>query len=419
MGKGGGGGTQVVKQENIPEYARPYFENILQRGQALSYQDYTPYGGQRIAGFTPGQITAQQETLGMSTPGQFGQASQFASAAGAGSLAAGQYSPAQIQNIMAQAPDLQQYQMGPAQDVQGAQVRTDSFTAPGAAQQFMSPYMQNVVDIQKQEAIRDAQKANLAGNLAAARQGTYGGARQLLAQTERERNLADQMAEIQATGSQAAFQAAQQGFEQEQARRLQAQQATGQFDMQAQLANQQAGLTTAQQNLQARLGVQELGAGQNLQAQLANQQSFLEAQRLAEQSRQFGSGQQMQGLSQLLQSGQLLGQLGSAQQAADLDRIKAQSAAGAEQQALYQQQLDTAYADFLRQRDYEMEQLGYYSNLLRGLPVGLSSTQTTYAPPPSMLSQVAGLGTAYAGLKRGGLVELGLQKMMNENKGKD
>ena len=276
---------------------------------------------------------------------------------------------------MAQAPDLQQYQMGPAQDVQGAQVRTDSFTAPGAAQQFMSPYMQNVVDIQKQEAIRDAQKANLAGNLAAARQGTYGGARQLLAQTERERNLADQMAEIQATGSQAAFQAAQQGFEQEQARRL--------------------------------------------QAQLANQQSFLEAQRLAEQSRQFGSGQQMQGLSQLLQSGQLLGQLGSAQQAADLDRIKAQSAAGAEQQALYQQQLDTAYADFLRQRDYEMEQLGYYSNLLRGLPVGLSSTQTTYAPPPSMLSQVAGLGTAYAGLKRGGLVELGLQKMMNENKGKD
>ena len=398
MGKGGGGGTQVVKQENIPEYARPYFENILQRGQALSYQDYTPYGGQRIAGFTPGQITAQQETLGMSTPGQFGQASQFASAAGAGSLAAGQYSPAQIQNIMA---------------------RTDSFTAPGAAQQFMSPYMQNVVDIQKQEAIRDAQKANLAGNLAAARQGTYGGARQLLAQTERERNLADQMAEIQATGSQAAFQAAQQGFEQEQARRLQAQQATGQFDMQAQLANQQAGLTTAQQNLQARLGVQELGAGQNLQAQLANQQSFLEAQRLAEQSRQFGSGQQMQGLSQLLQSGQLLGQLGSAQQAADLDRIKAQSAAGAEQQALYQQQLDTAYADFLRQRDYEMEQLGYYSNLLRGLPVGLSSTQTTYAPPPSMLSQVAGLGTAYAGLKRGGLVELGLQKMMNENKGKD
>jgi hypothetical protein len=232
------------------------------------------------------------------------------------------------------------------------------------------------------------------------------------------------MAEIQATGSQAAFQAAQQGFEQEQARRLQAQQATGQFDMQAQLANQQAGLTTAQQNLQARLGVQELGAGQNLQAQLANQQSFLEAQRLTEQSRQFGSGQQMQGLSQLLQSGQLLGQLGSAQQAADLDRIKAQSAAGAEQQALYQQQLDTAYADFLRQRDYEMEQLGYYSNLLRGLPVGLNSTQTTYAPPPSAISQLAGLGTAYAGFsglgkKRGGLVELGLQKMMNENKGKD
>jgi hypothetical protein len=63
-------------------------------------------------------------------------------------------------------------------------------TDPQAQQAFMSPYMQNVVDVQKQEAIRDAQKGQLGQNLAAARQGTYGGARQTLAMTERERNLA-------------------------------------------------------------------------------------------------------------------------------------------------------------------------------------------------------------------------------------
>ena len=51
-------------------------------------------------------------------------------------------------------------------------------TDPGAQQAFMSPYMQNVVDVQRQEAIRGAQQGQLAQNLAAARTGTYGGARQ-------------------------------------------------------------------------------------------------------------------------------------------------------------------------------------------------------------------------------------------------
>jgi len=63
-----------------------------------------------------------------------------------------------------------------------------------------------------------------------------------------------------------------------------------------------------------------------------------------------------------------------------------------------QQLLDQRYADFLRQRDYPMEQLGYYSNLLRGLPMQLSSTQTTSAPPPSIASQIGGLGLSALGL---------------------
>lgn len=399
-GGGGGGGPsqQTVTQTNLPEYARPYYENLLQRGQAESYREYTPYQGQRIEGFNPLQQQVQQEVGQMQTPQQFGAATGLGTAAGLQALQAGQYAPTNVNMLTAQGPQLAQYQMGPAQGVQGAGVTTESFAAPGASQQFMSPYMQNVVDIQKQEAIRDAQKANLAGNLAAARQGTYGGSRQLLAQTERERSLADQMAKIQATGSQAAYQQAQQSFEQEQARRLQAQQATGQFGMQAQLANQQAGLTVGQQNLQALLGTQQLGAGQSMQAQLANQQSLLEAQRLAEQSRQFGAGLGMQGAQAATQAAQTLGQLGTAQQAAELGRMQAQSAAGAEQRGLEQQRLDMAYADFLRQRDYPMERLSYYSNLMRGTPVQLSSTQTSYAQPPSMLSQAAGLGLAGLGM---------------------
>ena len=294
QGGGGGGGPQQVTNttSNLPEYARPYFENLLNRSQAESYRQYTPYGGERLADFAPGQVAAQQEVAGMQTPGQFGAATQGYGAGmglGYGSGIAG---------------------LGAA------------FTDPT---QMMSPYMQNVVDINKREAITDAQKGQLMQNLGAARQGTYGGARQLLAGTERERALGQQLSDIQAKGLQTAYEnAAQRGIQ------------LGQ------------------------LGMQGLGIG--------------------------------------MQGSEGMGRLGTAEQAADLQRIQAQSAAGAEQRGYEQQLLDTQYADFLRQRDYPMEQLGYYSNMLRGLPVQLGSTQTTYAQPPSMVSQLGGAGLSALGL---------------------
>ena len=114
----------------------------------------------------------------------------------------------------------------------------------------------------------------------------------------------------------------------------------------------------------------------------------------ARQAQQFGADLGLKGAGQGIQAGQTLGQLGTAEQGANLQRLQAQSAVGAEQRALEQQRLDQRYADFLRQRDYPMEQLGYYSNILRGIPVGLGSTATTYAQPPSLASQAGGLGLA-------------------------
>ena len=67
---------------------------------------------------------------------------------------------------------------------------------------------------------------------------------------------------------------------------------------------------------------------------------------------------------------------------------------------MQQRQLDMQYADFLRQRDYPVEVLGQYSNILRGLPITPSSTQTTYAPPPSMASQILGTGLGALGLSK-------------------
>lgn len=442
---------------NLPEYARPYFENVVNRAMAQSYQGYQPYPNERIAGFTPAQEQIQQNYLNMQAPGQIATGSGLAAAAGQASLKAADYAPTQFSAQQIGMPELQQYRMQEPGMVQAGQYNAPQMQAaqtqfqpelqyfqmegPGTfgteqAQQYMSPYMQQVVDVQKQQAIRDAQQGQLSANLAAARQGTYGGARQTLAQTERERNLGQQLGQIQAAGSQAAFQQAQQQFNAEQAARQQAGQAnlqaqlgvqqlgtqTGlqaalanldaasqanvqnmaaqlqtqgmnaQQALQAALANQQAQLTVGQQNLGAALGTQQLGVQSGLQGLLANQQQALEAQRLAEQSKQFGAQNQLAGLGQAGQLGQTLGNLGQLQQQLDLQRMGAQGQAAAQQQAMEQQYLDQYYQDFLRQRDYDIERLGYFSNILRGLPVQLASTQTTYGQSPSAAAQLLGAG---------------------------
>lgn len=312
MGKGGSQQPQKqeVVQTNLPEYARPYFENIMERAQAESYRPYTPYESERIAGFTPAQSRLQSETLGLQAPGEFGVGSGFTAAGGLGALGLG-----------SQAAGAGQQYMGMATD-------------PNQIQSFMSPYQQAVTDVQKQAAVREAQIAQQQANLGAARQGTYGGARQAIAQAERERGLLDRLAMIQGEGGQKAFESARQA--------------------------QQFGST---------LGLQGLQAG-------------------------------LQGMQQLGQAGATLGQLGGQRQQADIQRLQAQETVAAQQRALEQQILDQQYADFMRQRDYPMEQLGYFSNLMRGVPVGLGSTSTTYAPPPSIASQVGGLGLAGLGLYR-------------------
>jgi hypothetical protein len=382
MGKGGGGGgqpaSQTVTQTNLPEYARPYFENLLERGQAESYRDYTPYGGERIAGFDPMQTAAQQEVAGMQTPGQFGTGTQMATTGGQQSLNYGGMGANLGMGAVGTGQQALGYGgagaayggMGAGLGAMASGAGQNYFglaTSPGAQAAFMDPYMQNVVDIQKREAITDAQKSQLMTNLGAARQGTYGGARQLLAGTERERALGQNLGDIQARGLQTAYDNAIKSM---------------QFGSDLGLRGYQTGIQGAQTGIEgARAGMQ--GVGQALQGYQTGLQ---------------GVGMGLQGAQQAAQAGQTLGQLGTAEQQADLDRIRAMSAAGAEQRGLDQQYLDTAYADFLRQRDYPMEQLGYYSNLLRGLPMTMGSTQTTYAQPASMTSQLAGLGLAGYGL---------------------
>jgi hypothetical protein len=59
-----------------------------------------------------------------------------------------------------------------------------------------------------------------------------------------------------------------------------------------------------------------------------------------------------------------------------------------------------AYQDFLNEQNYPYKQLGFMSDMIRGLPLGQQSTQTMYQAPGSTLGQVAGIGTGIYGLSK-------------------
>jgi hypothetical protein len=377
-------------------------------------------------------------------------------------LQAGQYAPGQFSAQQIGMPNLQQYSMQAPSNVQaqqygspqmqaaqtGFQPNLNYFQMQGPqqfgstqAQQYMSPFAQNVTDIQKREAITDARKGQLVQDLGAARQGTYGGSRQLLAGLERERNLGTQLGDIQARGSQAAFENAQAQFERDRAAGM----TTGQANLQAQLgvqqlgtqtgmqaalanldaasqanvqnlaaqlqtqglnadqamraalANQQSELTVGQQNLSSALETQRLGTTAGLEALRANQQADLERQRMTEQSRQFGSQQGLAGLAQAGQMGQTLSNIGSAQQQADAQRLGLQQGTAAQEQAFNQQMRDLDYADFMRETDNPYTQLQRYMGLLSGVPQATTTTQTSSAPGPGLAQQIMGAGLGALG----------------------
>jgi hypothetical protein len=398
------------------------------------------YDRDRLEGFTEQQKKLQGEVAGMQAPGQFGAATNLAATAGLGSLQAGQYTPGQFNvgalgnlgNVRdATAERVAMQNMQAAQTNYNPNLTTFQMQAPAQfgqqqTEQYMSPYIRNVLDTQKREAIRDARQGQIVQDLGAARQGTYGGSRQLLAGLERERGLGQQLGDIEARGLQSAFENAQAQFERDRGATMTAQQQNlaaqlgvqqlgtdvglktalanlsneqqarvnnQALDLQAQGMNAENALRAALSNQQADLGVR----GQNLQGAMQTQQLGLDAQRMAEQSRQFGSSQGLAGLAQANQAGQTLANIGSAQQQADAQRLGLQTSTAAQEQALEQQKRDIDYADFLRETDNPYTQLQRYMNILSGVPQATTSTSTTSGPAPSLASQIMGTGLGALG----------------------
>jgi hypothetical protein len=262
----------------------------------------------------------------------------------------------------------------------------------------MSPYMQNVVDVQQQEARRQSNIANQARKAQFAQAGAFGGSRFGIQQQQAAADLARQQQAIQAQGLQQAFQQAQQA-----------------------------------QQFGANLGLQGLaGAQQGVGQAISAGQMGLQGAGLGLQ----GTGQAMQGAGIGLQgvqgglggyglTGQMagtLGQLGTQQLAAQQGILGLQQQAGAAQQAQQQQMINQAIQNFAQAQEAPYQTLSQYNALLRGYAMP-GQTTTQYQAQPTLSNQLVGLGTAGIGAaqlssalgkKSGGIIDLSLHDAMKE-----
>jgi len=469
--KGGGssGPTETtVTQTDLPEYVQPYFERLLQRAEADSIQGYQPYGGQRLAYFSPDELTSQAMTRGYATSGtpqaytdaqaRFGSVAPITSGYTAGQTQS-TYDPREVGQTYQAGTYNPNYQAGGFDAGYDARTRASQYMAgqalptydPLAYEQnlsrFMSPYQQNVIDIEKREAARQSDIMSKGIGDQATAQGGLGGYREAIQQSERERNLAQQLGDIQTMGSQRAFESAQAQLERERAAQLSGAQfglsrfgaQEGALQTQEQLsqasfnageqARQQAaqlGLSAQQQEEAARQAQEKFAqSGFQMQQQALQQEGIqsLQAYQAGEAARQQAAklnltadqqneaarqaqerfGQSAYDMSNRynMMAAQGLQSIGSAQQQDVLSRIGALSGIGAQDRALRQASMDMGYEDFMRQRDFSKRQLSDFSGMLRGVPVQPEQRISTYSQQPGLFQQAVGAGLAGLGLYKG------------------
>ena len=186
MGKGGGGQQQPTEQNitqtSLPKYFEPYAIDMMKRAEAESKREYTPYEGQRLA--DENTDTARSREM-----------ARTAAEGGIGGLDTAQTSTTAGMNRALSGMGYQ------SQDFDSAQ-----------AQKYMSPYLQNVLDVQKNQAVLDFQRGQSGRDSAAVQAGAFGGSRQGVQQALASEALQRQLGDIQATGQQKAFESAQQQF---------------------------------------------------------------------------------------------------------------------------------------------------------------------------------------------------------------
>jgi hypothetical protein len=118
-----------------------------------------------------------------------------------------------------------------------------SFTSGSTAQDYMSPFMNAALEPQMAEAQRQAEIQRVQNASRLGKAGAFGGSRQAIMESEGQRNLLRNLADIYGTGMQTAYTQGMGQFNTEQDRAQQAQDMTNRYGLTALAAQQGAGGT--------------------------------------------------------------------------------------------------------------------------------------------------------------------------------
>lgn len=317
---------------DLPDWQKTYMKEILDRAQALGKDNYT-LPAYNVAERTPLQQQATQ--LAQQGVGSYAPMLQGA----AGSVGTG---------IAATQAGLNPLAQSITSAGQIGSTTAANILNPNAAQAYMNPYEQAVIDQTMQDIQRQSNIQQQGLDAQSVGADAFGGSRQGIQRAEQQRNTIDAQAR-------AAAGLRQSGYNQAQQQQLTRAQAAG-----------QAGMAGAQ--------LMQSGAAQY--------------------------GQLGQGIGSL---GMNQAKLGEAFQGLNLNDINTLSSFGGQEQGQQQAVLDAQRQTQYQNTMQPYQQLGFYSDIFQGMPTSQSTFTSQQQPSASPVSQFAGLA--------GGLYSLGKSGM--------
>lgn len=211
----------------------------------------------------------------------------------------------------------------------------DSFGTYGG---YMSPYQKNVTNVAIDRAKSEAEMAEKAASAQSVASGAFGSYRSDLESLGRESDLQSRISEIEALGAQGAYENAQQQFERDNARRMQAQ--------------------------------------------------------------MFNEQQRMAAAGHYVQTGTLADVMAANMQGRAYDRTREFERAGATMRDWQQVKLDALQKRYWDKVNYPWTQMGREAGIIAGVPNLLSTQTTTRAPSVGLPAQMMGLGLGAVGLNQ-------------------
>lgn len=179
-------GQTAGQESSLSSWVGPYVTDMLGKGQALSETPYEAYTGPLTAGASQAQQNAFTGIAGLNVPtGQMGA-----------------FTPG-------------------------------TFTDPNIAQNYMNPYLQASLDPQIAEARRQADISRVAQAGRLGKAGAFGGSRQAVMESELDRNMLRNVADITGRGYERAFTEGRQQFNTEQDRERAAQELVNRYGLDA------------------------------------------------------------------------------------------------------------------------------------------------------------------------------------------